>query len=126
VTVQRPPKSAVLDLLTPIIVLTLLAMLSIRIRRESLESSAVIVVAAIFASVAFLLDFSTTVPALGYFTLADDIMLVLFGVLLYALSIRILVHNHEPHLPNSIAVIYRASFFAIPVAVAVASLLLLY
>jgi len=126
ITVHRPVKSAALELLTPIIVLTLLAMLSIKIRSERLESSTAIIVASIFTSVAFLLNFNSSVPAIGYFTLADDIMVVLFGVLLYALSIRIILHNYEPNPPNSITAIYRASFYAIPIAVAIASILLLF
>ena len=126
VTVQRPLKSAALELLTPIIVLTLLAMLSIKIRSERLESSTAIFVASIFTSVAFLLNFNSSVPPIGYFTLADNIMIVLFGVLLYALSIRIVLHNYEPNPPNSLTAIYGASFYAIPVAVAVASILLLW
>jgi len=124
-TVSRPFISAILELVTPIIVLTLLAMLSIKIRSERLESSTAIIVASIFTSVAFLLNFNSSVPAIGYFTLADDIMIVLFAVLLYALSIRIVLHNYEPNPPKSIAVIYRASFYAIPVAVIVASAVLL-
>jgi len=126
VTVHRPLKSAVLELLTPIIVLTLLAMLSIKIRSERLDTSVAIIVASIFTSVAFLLNFNSSVPAIGYFTLADDILIVLFGVLLYALSIRIVLHNYEPNPPNSLLAIYQASFYAIPAAVAVASVLLFF
>jgi hypothetical protein len=126
ITVQRPLISAALELLIPIIVLTLLAMLSIKIRSERLESSTAIFVASIFTSVAFLLNFNSSVPPIGYFTLADDIIIVLFGVLLYALSIRIILHNYEPKPPKSLVAVYRASFFAIPVAVAVACLALLF
>jgi hypothetical protein len=77
----------------------------------------VVGVISVFAAVAFLVNLETNIPA-GYFTLADEIMVIAFAALMYSIAMTVWFHRYvHQNLPSFTTKIDRASFVAVPLVV---------
>jgi hypothetical protein len=128
IIIARPLSTAVLTLALPIIVLVTLAMLSFKLTLNSsvaFDKRIDIGVLSLFAAVGFLLALDSGLPA-GSFTLADDIMVLAFAILLYSNILTVSCHKFDPkNPPKFIKDIDRVSFIATPVIVIVLVTLLI-
>ncbi len=123
--VHRPFADVTLNVLLPLAVLVALAMASFRIKPESFEARLEVGVISIFTAVAFLLALNSTLPAQDYVTLADQLLMVAFAVLIYAIAIAILLHSYaESGIPRWAERLDRVSFYAVPLAALLSFLIL--
>lgn len=118
IQISRPVTTSILQLILPTIVLVALAMMMFRINMENFESRISVGVVSIFTAVAFLLSLDSNIPPSGYFTLADEIMVIIFAITLYALSVTVWFHKYDPkNLPKYVRNFNLASFFLVPIVV---------
>jgi len=118
ITVSRPVTTSLLQLGLPTIVLVVLSMIMFRISMENFDSRLQVGVISIFTGVAFLLSLDSNIPASGYFTLADQMMVTIFATILYSIAMTVWFHRYDPkNLPTYIRRINTASFALIPIVV---------
>jgi len=123
--VHRPFADVALNVLLPLAVLLALAMASFRIKPESFEARLEVGVISIFTAVAFLLALNSALPAQDYVTLADQLLIVAFAVLIYAIAVAILLHSFAGSgIPRWAKRLDRVSFYAVPLAALLAFLIL--
>jgi hypothetical protein len=98
VTVRRPFTETVTELLLPIAIIIALAMVGFFIKYDKFEERLALLVTAVLSAVVLQVNFSASVPS-GRFTLADEMMGVVYAALFYALAISVVqqVLNRPGH-----------------------------
>lgn len=126
-SMARPETTSVLDLGLPMVVLVGLSMISFRIKIEAFDSRLMVGVLNIFAAVAFLISIDSSLPA-GFFTLADEFMVVAFAVSMYSIGLTVWFHRFDPErLPSFVNRLDKASFMCMPiVALVILGLIVLF
>jgi hypothetical protein len=125
-TIARPSGSAIFSILIPIAVILLLAILSFFIRVDDPQIWAARLgmnVVSILTAVAFHLTLTASLPALGYFTISDYIMVVVYIALVYGLALTVFLHAQKELGSNSTRVTLIDRLSAIIVTLSVVSAL---
>ncbi len=98
ITIARPSGSAIFSILIPIVIILLLGILSFFIRIDIPEIWAARLgmnVVSILTAVAFHLSLTGSLPALGYFTISDYMMVVVYVALGYGLALTVYLHARK-------------------------------
>jgi hypothetical protein len=124
-SVHRPFAATAMDILLPLGVLVALAMVTFRIREESFDIRLEVGVISVFTAVAFLLALNSAIPAQDYLTVADELMIVGFLMLIYAIGLTMVLHAYGASgVPAWARRLNTASFFVLPVVALLAVLVL--
>jgi hypothetical protein len=124
-TVHRPFAATAMNILLPLGVLVALAMVTFRIREESFDIRLEVGVVSVFTAVAFLLALNSGIPAQDYLTVADELMVVGFLILIYAIALTMVLHAYGASgVPGWARRLNSVSFFAVPVVALLAVLVL--
>lgn len=123
---SRPFAASVTSLLLPVGIIIALAVVCFFIDAEKFEERLALLVTAVLTAVLLQVNFASTVPSDGQFTLADRVMLVVYAVLALGILIAVLEKRikREQH-PETILWLDRFTLVIIPVATVVALLLLI-
>lgn len=124
-TVVRPFAASVTSLLLPVGIIIALAVVCFFIDAEKFEERLALLVTAVLTAVLLQVNFASTVPSDGQFTLADRVMLVVYAVLAIGVLIAVLEKKitKEQH-PQTVLWLDRLTLIVIPVATVVALVLL--
>ncbi|MDG6914490.1 MAG: hypothetical protein JRN23_03765 [Nitrososphaerota archaeon] len=124
-SVHRPFAATAMNVLLPLGVLVALAMVTFRVREEGFEIRLEVGVISVFTAVAFLLALNSGIPAQDYLTLADQLMIVGFGMLIYAIALTMVLHSYGGRgVPGWARRLNAASFYAAPLFAVLAVLVL--
>jgi hypothetical protein len=126
ITIARPSGSAIFSILIPIVVILLLGILSFFIRIDIPEIWAARLgmnVVSILTAVAFHLSLTGSLPALGYFTISDYMMVVVYVALGYGLAVTVYLHARKELASNPARVSLINRFSAIILTLSVVSAL---
>jgi hypothetical protein len=125
-TLSRPFAASVTSLLLPVGIIIALAVVCFFIDAEKFEERLALLVTAVLTAVLLQVNFASTVPSDGQFTLADRVMLVVYAVLSLGITIAVLQKRikRDQH-PETILWLDRLALVIIPVATVVAIILLI-
>jgi len=87
--IQRPLLSSAIKTFIPIVVILLIAFVSFLVKPEDFGPRLSLNVTTILTAVAYHLTLSSSIPPVGFLTLADRLMLSVYVVLVYALVITV-------------------------------------
>jgi hypothetical protein len=120
-TLSRPFAASVTSLLLPVGIIIALAVVCFFIDAEKFEERLALLVTAVLTAVLLQVNFASTVPSDGQFTLADRVMLVVYAVLALGILVAVLEKRikREQH-PETILWLDRLTLVIIPVATVVA------
>ena len=125
-TLLRPFAASVTSLLLPVGIIIALAVVCFFIGADKFEERLALLVTAVLTAVLLQVNFSTTVPSSGEFTLADRVMLVVYAVLALGVVIAVLEKRIQPEKHHHLTVwLDRFALIIIPVATVVALVLLI-
>lgn len=124
-SVHRPWAATAMNVLLPLAVLVALSMVTFKIKEDSFDARLEVGVILVFTAVAFLLDLNSGLAAQDYLTLADELMIVAFGIIIYVVALTMVIHGYEGSaLPGWVKKVNAASFYAVPVVALLAVLVL--
>lgn len=125
-TLSRPFAASVTSLLLPVGIIIALAVVCFFIDAEKFEERIALLVTAVLTAVLLQVNFASTVPSDGQFTLADRVMLVVYAVLALGIVIAVLEKRirREEH-PETILWLDRFALVIIPLATLIALLLVI-
>lgn len=87
--IQRPVLSSMLKTMIPIIVILLIAIVSFLVKPENFGPRISLNVTTILTAVAYHINLTSSIPPIGFLTLADRLMLSVYAILVYALIVTI-------------------------------------
>jgi len=123
--VHRPFADSAMNVLLPLGVLVALAMVTFKIKPDSFDIRLEVGVISIFTAVAFLLALNSGLPAQDYLTVADQLMIVAFAILIYAVAMAMIIHRYAgSSIPRWAERLNSASFWVAPLVALVAVLIL--
>ncbi len=125
-TLSRPFAASVTSLLLPVGIIIALAVVCFFIDAEKFEERLALLVTAVLTAVLLQVNFASTVPSDGQFTLADRVMLVVYAVLAVGILVAVLEKRikREQH-PETILWLDRLTLIIIPVATVIALVVLI-
>jgi hypothetical protein len=125
-TLARPFATSVTSLLLPVGIIIALAVVCFFIDAEKFEERLALLVTAVLTAVLLQVNFASTVPSDGQFTLADRVMLVVYAVLALGILIAVLEKRikREEH-AETIVWLDRLTLVIIPVATVIALVVLI-
>lgn len=125
-TLSRPFAASVTSLLLPVGIIIALAVVCFFIDAEKFEERIALLVTAVLTAVLLQVNFASTVPSDGQFTLADRVMLVVYAVLAVGIVIAVLEkHIKKEHHPQTILWLDRLALVIIPLVTLIALILVI-
>jgi hypothetical protein len=125
-TISRPFAASVTSLLLPVAIIVALAVVCFFIDAEKFEERLALLVTAVLTAVLLQVNFASTVPSDGQFTLADRVMLVVYAVLAVGIVVAVLEKRiSKAEHPETIMWLDRLALIIIPVATIIAIVLLI-
>ena len=125
-TLARPFAASVTSLLLPVGIIIALAVVCFFIEAEKFEERLALLVTAVLTAVLLQVNFASSVPSDGQFTLADRTMLVVYAVLAAGVLVAVLEKRikREQH-PMTILWLDRLTLIIIPVVTVIALIILI-
>ena len=125
-TISRPFAASVTSLLLPVAIIVALAVICFFIDSDKFEERLALLVTAVLTAVLLQVDFASTVPSGGQFTLADRVMIVVYAVLAVAIVVAVLEKRiSQADHPKTIIWLDRLALIIIPIVTVVAIALLI-
>lgn len=125
-TLSRPFAASVTSLLLPVGIIIALAVVCFFIDSDKFEERLALLVTAVLTAVLLQVNFASTVPSDGQFTLADRVMLVVYAVLAVGIIVAVLEKKiSQAKHPLTILWLDRLTLVIIPVITVIALLLLI-